>query len=131
MKVVGMLHHAVRVEASESGLDAAYRFYTEVLGMEADPNRPDLPGTPGYWMNAGPNQIHLMAVEPPRADATLPELRNSRAHVALAVEDIEAAEQRLQAMNVPFVKNVGRVGLTQIFLQDPSGNMVELQQARR
>jgi hypothetical protein len=34
-------------------LEAVQKFYEDVLGLEADPGRPKIPGVPGFWINVG------------------------------------------------------------------------------
>jgi glyoxylase I family protein len=99
-------------------------FYEKVLGLAILP-RPNF-GVGGFWFGAGKNQIHLIAApkrKDGRPDPTGP-------HVAIEVEDFEAAKARLREMNVPFVepKDFGidvQVG-NQLWIQDPDGNTIEL-----
>ncbi|MEJ2394231.1 MAG: VOC family protein, partial [Candidatus Thiodiazotropha sp.] len=50
------LHHAsLLVADTKRALD----FYCGLLGLEVDPQRPDL-GFPGAWLNIGEQQIHLL-----------------------------------------------------------------------
>ena len=110
----GFQHVALNV----TDLDEALRFYLETMGFEINPARPDF-GFPGAWLFVGAHQLHLMeapGVEPDR-----------RQHFALNVEDVDAWETHLSARGVktfrlPEVPGAGR----QIFIIDPSGNRIEL-----
>jgi glyoxylase I family protein len=115
MEIAGIHHVALCV----NDLDDALRFYVDGLGCAVLP-RPDF-GFVGAWLAAGPQQIHLMQlgeVEPDR-----------RQHVALQVDDVEAWASHLERRGVavrrpPAFDGAGR----QIFVVDPSGNRVELNQ---
>jgi glyoxylase I family protein len=80
MKPAGVHHVAVCVADVQKGL----AFYRDVLGMTQLP-RPDL--GPGYWLDAGGQQVHLMEsdTQPPGAN-----------HFAIRVDDIDAAVTDLQ-----------------------------------
>lgn len=113
----GVHHVAVCV----TDVDAARRFYTDVLGFAERPDRPDF-GFPGAWLDVGGQQVHLMQVAemPPGA---------ARQHFALRVDDLDAAVAAIEAHGVA----VYRADYTpqaghQAFLQDPSGNGIELNQ---
>jgi hypothetical protein len=63
IKVLELHHQGVRVGGSQDEADRAAGFYRDVLGLGADPGRPDIPGIPGYWVDVGGRaQIHLMGV---------------------------------------------------------------------
>jgi catechol 2,3-dioxygenase-like lactoylglutathione lyase family enzyme len=100
-------------------LDAAVRFYTEVLGFTVMPQRPAAFG-PGAWLESGTAQVHLMV-----ADEHPPGLQ----HFALRVDDLDAAVAAIAAKGVrvdpaPHTPGAGR----QAFLRDPAGNLIELNQ---
>ena len=134
IKVIELHHHGIRIGTTPKEVENGRRFYTEVLGLEADPERPDLPGVPGFWMFVGRDErtaaIHLMGAtgmsplaRGPKEDPTLP-------HVALAVEDIQEAKAELKRRGVWFWEIQGLVGANsdQVFIEDPSGNVIELHQ---
>src|SRR5437899_2582173 len=100
IKVLELHHHGIRIGTTPEEVERARAFYTGVLGLEADPKRPTLPGVPGFWMFVGDEKrtasIHLMGavgISPlgrsVKEDPTLP-------HVALAVEDINEARRELE-----------------------------------
>jgi len=113
MKPSGVHHVSICVTDAEAGL----AFYRDVMGCAPLP-RPDL--GPGYWLDAGGQQVHLMQSDevPPR-----------RNHFAFRVADLDAAVEDLQAKGVtvhatPHIQGAGR----QAFLHDPFGNFLELNQ---
>lgn len=78
MQPAGIHHVAICVADAQKGLT----FYRDVLGMTQLP-RPDL--GPGYWLDAGGQQVHLMESD------TQPLAAN---HFAIRVDDIDAARSR-------------------------------------
>jgi len=115
------VHH---VNLMVDDLDAATRFYTEVLGFEPV-DRPDF-GFPGAWFRMGAHQLHLQTVPEP--------LDRSGQHFALEVADIDAAADALTARGVDVLRveafAAGGAG-RQAFLNDPAGNLIELNQPTR
>ncbi|RMG54671.1 MAG: glyoxalase [Gammaproteobacteria bacterium] len=115
------LHH---VSLLVSDTTRALGFWHELLGLEVDPKRPDL-GYPGAWLGLdGGQQIHLLELPNPCAQATRPEHGGRDAHVALQVKDFEAMRLRLQEAGIPFTSS--RTGRQALFVRDPDGNAVEL-----
>ena len=53
IEVLELHHQGVRVGGSQEEADRAVSFYRDVLGLGADPGRPNIPGIPGYWMDLG------------------------------------------------------------------------------
>lgn len=132
IQVVGGLHHVgVAVGASDSDIQKALEFYTEVLGLEVDSNRPNIRGLKGYFLWAGGLQIHLMG----RDDEGVSErakdpLRDARQpHFALAVADIQQAYKVILRLGLEHMVVKGIILPFQLFLRDPYGNLIELHQA--
>jgi catechol 2,3-dioxygenase-like lactoylglutathione lyase family enzyme len=113
MKPSGIHHVSICVTDATRGLE----FYRDVLGMTQLP-RPDL--GPGYWLDAGGQQVHLMEMDtdPPRAN-----------HFAIRVDDVGAAvdDLRAQGVEVHPIDHIPGAG-RQAFLHDPFGNFIELNQ---
>jgi len=131
IRILEIHHHAVRIGSTPSELEAARGFYQGVLGLAADPRRPDFRGLPGAWMNVGEvGQIHLIGGDRPSPLAESAEKDPAAAHVALAVADVAEAKTELDRMGVPYWSLKGATGpqSEQLFLRDPFGNMIELHQ---
>jgi len=131
IQVLGIHHHAIRVDAGPQQLDAVQGFYKDVLGLGADPRRPQIPGVPGFWINVGDTgQIHLIAGEQPSPLAKGPGEDPTIPHVALAVADIQQTKAELDRLGVAYWSMTGINGpqAEQVFVRDPCGNMVELHQ---
>jgi len=100
-------------------VDAALPFYVGVLGLRVT-DRPDL-GIPGAWLvTANGLQVHLVQVEGWTGD--------HGHHIAFRVDDIDAAVDALRAAGVdtPDWSDIGAG--RQVFVTDPSGNLIELNQ---
>lgn len=131
IKVLGIHHHAVRIDAGNHPLETFARFYSDVLGLEADTGRPNIAAVPGLWINVGENtQIHLMGGQFPSVLSKVPGEDPVDVHVALAVEDIAAAKAELERQGIYYwsLKGVAGPHTEQVFVRDPAGNMIELQQ---
>jgi hypothetical protein len=86
IKVLELHHQGVRVGGSKEEADQAAGFYRDVLGLGADPGRPNIPGIPGYWIDVGGRaQIHLMGVNGESRYAKGAGKDPSLPHVAFAV----------------------------------------------
>lgn len=102
-------------------IDAADRFYADVLGLERDAT-PAL-GFPAQFFRLGPDQqlhVNQLADQPPH-----------RAHFALRVEDFNGIFRRCHRAGVIDTEPWGPVkripgGMWQAFVRDPSGNLVEI-----
>jgi glyoxylase I family protein len=114
VQVRGIHHVSIIVD----DVEAALRFYTDVLGLAERSDRPGF-GFGGAWLDAGSQQIHLIEGAVPPAVGQ---------HLALQVDDLDAvvAELRDQGIDAsdPSPVGTGR----QAFCTDPSGNLVELHQ---
>lgn len=114
--------HHVSVNTNGTSLDAVVAFYQDVLGL-ADKARPEIPGVDGHWHVVGNQELHLVAA-PPRGtliDAT-------GHHYCVAVDDLDAAIAELEARGIEYQRAVQGAGTVQIWIVDPAGNTIELQQ---
>ncbi len=120
IKVKAMHHANVRLSTPDQAED----FYGRILGLERDPSMPWSEERRLIWWNIpGGAQIHTPIGE--RVNQT-PSGRPIGPHFALAVHDIQAAKQTLEAEGIPYDEQTlpGR-GL-HVFVHDPAGNLVEL-----
>ena len=134
IKIKKLLHIGVRVDPDENSINEANPFYSDVLGLQIDTQRPEITGIPGFWVNISDGdrtqQVHVMG-----ATGASPVSRSrtedpTRMHIAFAVESIDAARSFLAKKRVEYWEYGGLVGQAspQIFFEDPCGNMIELQQ---
>ncbi|KAI7839499.1 hypothetical protein COHA_006766 [Chlorella ohadii] len=110
----------------------------QVLGFREIP-RPDL-GFPGHWLKGLGLMIHVIQNDPqvPRRHSHWKEEYSREpeawfirrgSHIALEVEDFEAAERSLRRHGVEYSRFLlPDVDMRQLFLFDPEGNGVELGQ---
>jgi catechol 2,3-dioxygenase-like lactoylglutathione lyase family enzyme len=109
-------HCAVRVSDAPKSM----AFYEQVLGLKKLP-RPDF-GFPGAWYGVGDNAIHLIQSENRgrKPDPLGP-------HLALDVEDFDAAKKTLAEMGIEFLEAPTNMGAgRQLWILDPYGNTIEL-----
>jgi catechol 2,3-dioxygenase-like lactoylglutathione lyase family enzyme len=134
IKIKKLLHIGVRVDPDENSINEANAFYSDVLGLQIDTQRPKITGIPGFWVNISDGdrtqQVHVMG-----AAGASPVSRSrtedpTRMHIAFAVESIDAARSFLAKKRVKCWEYGGLVGQAslQIFFEDPCGNMIELQE---
>jgi predicted enzyme related to lactoylglutathione lyase len=111
---VSSLHH-VQVAIPEGGEDAARRFYAGVLGLTERAKPEAMRATGGVWFAEG---LHL-GVERPFAPAR-------KAHPAFAVEDLDAAAQRVAAAGGEVTWDNRWPDVRRFHTADPFGNRIEL-----
>jgi len=97
-------------------------FYRDVLGL-ADAARPEIPGIDGHWHVVGDSQLHLVG----RA-AVGQTHRHTGHHYCVAVDDLDAAIAELEERGIEYTRGVQGEGVVQIWIADPAGNTIELQQ---
>lgn len=122
-------------------LEASRRFYEDVLGLTVGP-RPSFP-FPGIWMYGGDHSdvanavVHLIGIDPDNPDGLKAylgdideaKLQGSGAvdHIAFFSDGLTAMINRIAALGVVARhRTVPSIGLHQMFLDDPSGVVIEL-----
>lgn len=116
--ITGLLHAGLLI----SDLASARNFYERVLGFKPMP-RPDLPYL-GAWYALNPQQqLHLMQLPNPDADAVRSPHGGRDRHIAFAVTDIDALRARLDAAEI--VYTLSKSGRPALFCRDPDGNTLE------
>jgi len=117
MRATGFTH----VSIGARDVEESARFYKDFFGMEEVPS-PDFSG-PVRWLRVGDLQLHLFHDENPAPVGH---------HFALDVDDFEEAFRRaaeagvrVQSGNYSTVRELPD-GAVQMYLRDPSGNLVEV-----
>lgn len=118
LHINGILHSSVIVSDTRSALV----FYCDVLGLPIDESRPIM-NFPGAWLKIGEQQIHLLELPNPDPVAGRPEHGGRDRHTALAVNNIDALQQRLEQAGVKFTRS--KSGRKALFTRDPDGNALE------
>jgi catechol 2,3-dioxygenase-like lactoylglutathione lyase family enzyme len=116
--------HHVSVNSNGTPLDELVGFYRDVLGL-GDESRPEIPGIAGHWHRVGDQQLHLVGA-PPSATAIDP----TGNHYCVAVENLDQAIAELEERGIEYLRAVQGEGTVQIWVVDPAGNTIELQQDR-
>jgi catechol 2,3-dioxygenase-like lactoylglutathione lyase family enzyme len=114
--------HHVSVNTNGAALDEVVAFYREVLGL-GDARRPEIPGVPGHWHEVDDQQLHLVGA-PPRG----PGIDPTGHHFCVSVDDLDVAVAELDARGIEYQRAAQGAGTVQIWIVDPAGNTVELQQ---
>lgn len=122
MRVTRFLH--VSVNTAGAAAEELSRFYREVLELP-DLDRPHIPGVPGQWLGVGDQQLHL--VEAPAAGSGIDPTGD---HFCVGVADLGAAVRELEERQIPYVQAVQGEDTVQIWIADPAGHTIELQQER-
>jgi catechol 2,3-dioxygenase-like lactoylglutathione lyase family enzyme len=116
----GMLKRVTHVNLSVVDVEAARRFYSELLGLE-EIERVEGRQRPGAWFRLGALELHLShEPEPRNAD--------SKRHVAFEVRDLVALRDRFEEAGVRVEEGSPLPGLQRFFARDPSGNRLEFQE---
>ncbi len=117
--------HHVSVNTNGTSLEELAGFYRDVLGL-GDAPRPDIPGVPGHWHTVDDLELHLVGAPPSgnRIDTT-------GHHYCVAVDDLVGAIRELDARGIEYTRGVQGEGIVQIWIADPAGNTIELQQETR
>jgi catechol 2,3-dioxygenase-like lactoylglutathione lyase family enzyme len=117
--------HHVSVNTNGTPLDAMVGFYRDVLGL-GDRPRPEIPGIDGHWHEVGDQELHLVGA-PPRGTR----IDSTGHHYCVAVDDLDGAIAELDARGIDYLRAVQGAGTVQIWISDPAGNTIELQQETR
>jgi catechol 2,3-dioxygenase-like lactoylglutathione lyase family enzyme len=114
--------HHVSVNTNGTSLEELAAFYGDVLGLDGKP-RPDIPGVPGRWETVGDQELHLVGA-PPRGTP----IDSTGHHFCVAVTDLDAAVAELEERGIEYQRAVQGENTVQIWIVDPAGNTIELQQ---
>ena len=113
VRIQGIHHHSVIV----TDLQRARVFYRDVLGLQEVPAPPTFQFSV-VWFQIGDQQIHLLQAK----EADVPGAR----HVALHVDDIAQARERLGGLGYRVSETVRIPGADRFFTTDPDGNQIEI-----
>jgi len=122
LEINQILHNSFIVKHTQTALD----FYQGVLGLTVDDSRPEL-GFPGAWLKIGSQQIHLLELPNPDPTTGRPVHGGRDRHVALAVNNIDLLQQKLEQAGLEFTRS--KSGRKALFTRDPDGNALEFIEA--
>lgn len=112
------IHH-VQITVPNGSEAAARAFYCDVLGLTEIEKPEELKPRGGLWLQVGDRQVHV-GVEAGAARLI------TKAHVAYAVDDLEAWRTRLANHGVMAEDGVAIPGHSRFEFRDPFGNRVEM-----
>lgn len=138
MPLSKIAHYSIRTV----DLDATRKFYTEVMGLTVGPRPPFK--FPGLWLYNGGHDsyanavVHIIGIDlndpqglkdylGDRDPESLKSGTGSFDHIAFEATDVNAMLAHLKKKNVPYRERmVPDLNLHQVFLDDPSGVVIEL-----
>jgi len=110
-----MIQH-VAIETHPVDAEACAAFF-RVLGFEDVEPPPSLRGRT-LWLQRGPTQVHLLYADEPEVPP--------RAHLAIVVDDYEAAVSALREAGHRVEPRAEHWGSPRAYARDPAGHLVEL-----
>jgi glyoxylase I family protein len=113
------IHHVSLLVADTA---RALAFYRDVLGLDVEPSRPDLP-FPGAWLNIGGQQIHLLELPNPDPVEGRPTHGGRDRHLALCIGNLDVLRAALDAAGIAYTLSAS--GRRALFCRDPDGNALE------
>ncbi len=113
------VHHFGRLTKR---VEESKQFYCEILGFR-EIERPNF-DFGGAWLFLCGVQIHL--IENAAAPDPVGDIHSRVNHIALHVDDLDAARDRLIEAGVSFKESPAGRNVRQLFFRDPDGHTVEL-----
>jgi catechol 2,3-dioxygenase-like lactoylglutathione lyase family enzyme len=98
-------------------LEAARKFYTDVLGLQSTPRPDHIFDKPGYWFIVADIQLHI-GVEPP--------VGRTFRHTAFEVANLAASRAHLLVNGITIDEEPIIEGRERFTFLDPFGNRMEL-----
>jgi predicted enzyme related to lactoylglutathione lyase len=110
------------VNTQDAPLSDMVSFYDDLFELDSK-DRPDIAGVPGHWFHVADQELHVVGAAPRGTT-----IDSTGTHYCVAVEDLDKAILELEERNVPYERAVQGAGTIQIWINDPAGNTIELQQ---
>lgn len=123
-KIEVVKHNHVALHVKD--IAASTTFYKDVMGLTPVAVPDSLKAIRSWFKLGTDQQIHLLAGR----DFEVKNDRNG-SHFALFVQSINAAEKYLSQHKINFHKQVRFDGAVQIYLADPDGYLIELNEIKR
>lgn len=120
MTTIKGLHHA-QISIPRGEEEAGRAFYCGILGLPEIEKPEVLKPRGGFWLQVGDRQLHVGTEDGVERSAT-------KAHVAYAVDDIDAWQAKLEQHGVEIIEAVPIPGHRRFEFRDPFGNRIELTQ---
>lgn len=114
------LHHVTFITAD---LMRSRAFYQDLLGLQSDPQRPQMRFDGVWYELAAGQQLHLMLLPNVEAGLSRPAHGGRDRHVAFAVSDLDTLIGKLQTAAIPY--SLSQSGRRALFCRDPDDNALE------
>jgi catechol 2,3-dioxygenase-like lactoylglutathione lyase family enzyme len=111
------IHHA-QITIPRGAETRAREFYCGLLGLKEVPKPAELAGRGGFWLEVADRQLHIGTED----DV---ERAKTKAHVAYAVQDLDAWRDALTANAVAITEGIQIPGSRRFEFRDPFGNRIE------
>lgn len=119
MMISGILHASFLI----SDIARSRAFYEGVLGLRANPGRPQMIYD-GVWYDVAFNQqLHLLVLPNPETGLQRPAHGGRDRHVALAVAEFDELIARLEQAGIAYTRSSS--GRRALFCRDPDANALE------
>lgn len=122
MPSVRGVHHA-QITIPKGREEEARRFYCKLLGLLEIPKPEPLQNRGGFWLQAGPIEVHVGTEDGVDRQAT-------KAHLAWQVDDVAAWETIIREAGLEIQDSVPIPGYSRFEFRDPFGNRVEMIETR-
>ncbi|TCR59431.1 VOC family protein [Bosea sp. BK604] len=128
------LHH---VNLNAHNVAESAKFFGEILGLDGGRSRDAIAGvtsnakTGAYYFGEGTSGLHICRPDLMLAlKHNMPINPSVGGHVAITVQDLDAVKRRLDAVGIVYADpgSWAIAGLRQIYVCDPSMNVIELNQ---
>jgi len=117
------IHH---VSLIISNIEKSRWFYTTVLGLKVDLERPKL-SSDGLWLIINKQQqLHLLLTDNPYKLVERPKHAGLDRHVALKVKNLDVIIARLKKHKITYT--LSQSGRKALFCYDPDHNTLEIQE---
>ena len=119
------IHHvSFIVQDTQASID----FYTQILGVSINKQRPDL-GYAGAWLDVNEyQQIHLLELPNPDPIHNRPVHGGRDRHVAFSVANLQLIIDKLEYAKITY--SLSKSGRRALFFRDLDGNAIELIEAK-
>ncbi|MCS1351925.1 VOC family protein [Mechercharimyces sp. CAU 1602] len=118
---INRLHH-VQITIPQGNESLGKHFYCEILGLPEVIKPASLQGRGGFWLQLGPQQIHIGTEAHVNRLAT-------KAHIAYEVDDLKTWHTHLKQHQVEIIESVPIPGFARFEFRDPFGNRIEMIQS--
>jgi len=117
MPSISGINH-VQITVPKDSEDKARAFYCDLLGLAEIEKPENLKKNGGFWLAVGATQLHI-GLENHDGRS------NTKAHVALEVDDEKSLRKMFNEHGVDVIENTAIKGYSRFDIRDPFGNRIE------